>query len=191
MCSHFQFLLLRTKKLAIKINPKVPLARVIKTAIGSKIENVKVDFLPSNTKVIKPVVIVRPAPAIKSRSKNVTLTTSLLLLSASRKRNRTLKLIDRCHTAINDASSRTDTRNAVKASEAVRYLALTRSQSHGYHSVNNDHERLSARNKESNRTFQWVMDKLNKLAGFKVRNDQLTDSEYRRTAEDIVRERTV
>ena len=67
-------------------------------------------------------------------------------------------------------------------------MALNGSQSHVYHSIENDHGRLSARDEESNRAFRWVMDKLDKLAGLKARNDHVTDKEYRRMAEDIVRE---
>ena len=100
-----------------------------------------------------------------------------------------VQLIDRCHGAINDVLNCEDTSNGVKASVAVRYLALNGNQSHVYHSIDNDHGRLSARDEESNRAFRWVMDKLDKLAGLKARNDHLTDAEYRRMAEDIVRER--
>ena len=99
-----------------------------------------------------------------------------------------LQLIDRCHEAIGDALNCKDTSNGIKASEAVRYLALNGSQSHVYHSIENDHGRLSARDEESNRAFQWVMDKLDKLARLKARNDLVTDKEYRRMAEDIVRQ---
>lgn len=102
-----------------------------------------------------------------------------------------LQLIDRCHNAIGDALNCKDTSNGIKASVAVRYLALNGSQSHVYHSIDNDHGRLSARDEESNRAFRWVMDKLDKLAGLKARNDHVTDAEYRRMAEDIVRERTM
>ena len=70
-----------------------------------------------------------------------------------------------------------------------RQVAAFNEQSHVYHSIDNDHGRLSARDEESNRAFRWVMDKLDKLAGLKARNDHLTDAEYRRMAEDIVRER--
>ena len=98
-----------------------------------------------------------------------------------------LQLIDRCHKAIGEAL---DTGNGIKASVAVRYLALNGSQSHVYHNIDNDHGRLSARDEESNRAFRWVMDKLDKLAGLKARNDHVTDAEYRRMAEDIVREKT-
>ena len=99
-----------------------------------------------------------------------------------------LQLIDRCHKAIGDALNCKDTSNAIKASVAVRYLALNGSQSHVYHSIDNDHGRLSARDEESNRAFQWVTDKLDKLARLKARNDLVTDKEYRRMAEDIVRQ---
>ena len=100
-----------------------------------------------------------------------------------------LRLIDRCHEAIEDALNCKDTSNGIKASVAVRYLALNGSQSHVYHSIENDHGRLSASDEESNRAFRWVMDKLHKLAGLKARNDHLTDAQYRRMAEDIVREK--
>ena len=66
-------------------------------------------------------------------------------------------------------------------------MALNGNQLHVYHSIENDHGRLSARDEESNRAFQWVMDKLTKLAGLKARNDHLTDAEYRAKAEEIVR----
>ena len=98
-----------------------------------------------------------------------------------------LRLIDRCHEAIDDALNCKDTSNGIKASVAVRYLALNGSQSHIYHNINNDHGRLSARDEESNRAFQWIMDKLDKLARLKARNDLVTDKEYRRMVEDIVR----
>lgn len=91
MCIHFQFLLSRTKTLVTQINPNVPPARVMKTARSSEIENVKLDFPTAKTKTIKLVVIARPAPAIKSRSKNFTSVASLLLPLASRKRNQTPK----------------------------------------------------------------------------------------------------
>ena len=99
-----------------------------------------------------------------------------------------LRLIDRCHDAISDALKCNDTSKAIKASVAVRYLALNGIQSHVYHSIENDRGRLSARDEESNRAFQWVMDKLDKLARLKARNDLVTDKEYRRMAEDIVRQ---
>ena len=99
-----------------------------------------------------------------------------------------LRLIDRCHDAISDALSCNNSSAATKASVAVRYLAINGSQSHVYHSIDNDHGRLSARDEESNRAFQWVMDKLDKLARLKARNDLVTDKEYRRMAEEIVRQ---
>ena len=99
-----------------------------------------------------------------------------------------LRLIDRCHEAIDDALNCKDTSNGIKASVAVRYLALNGSQSHIYHSINNDHGRLSARDEENNRAFQWIMGKLDKLARLKARNDLVTDKEYRKMAEDIVRQ---
>ena len=98
-----------------------------------------------------------------------------------------LQLIDRCHEALSDALSCKETSNATKATLAVRYLSLNGSQTHIYHSIDNDDGRLSARDEESNRAFRWIMDKLDKLAGLKARNDHLTDAEYRRMAEDIVR----
>ena len=101
-----------------------------------------------------------------------------------------LRLIDRCHEAIGDALKCKDTSNGIKASVAVRYLALNGSQSHVYHSIDNDHGRLSARDEESSRAFRWVMNKLDKLARLKARNDHVTDKQYRRMAEDIVRETT-
>ena len=101
--------------------------------------------------------------------------------------NDRLRMIDRCHGAISDTLSCKDISNAIKASLAVRYLALNGSQSHVYHSIYNEHGRLSARDEDSNRAFQRVMDKLDKLARLKARNDLVTDKEYRRMAEDIVR----
>ena len=53
--------------------------------------------------------------------------------------------------------------------------------------IDNNHGRLSARDEENNRAFRWVINKLEKLAGLKARNDHLTDAEYRRMAKDIVR----
>ena len=99
-----------------------------------------------------------------------------------------LQLIDRCHEAIGDALNCKDTSKAIKASVAVRYLALNGSQSHVYHSIENDHGRLSARDEESNRAFQWMIEKLDGLAKLKTTNGHLTDAEYRKKAEDIVRQ---
>ena len=101
-----------------------------------------------------------------------------------------LQLIDRCHEAIGDALKCKDTDKAIKASVAVRYLALNGSQSHVYHSIENDHGRLSARDEESNRAFRWMIEKLDGLANLKTTNGHLTDAEYRKKAEDIVRETT-
>ena len=98
-----------------------------------------------------------------------------------------LRLIDRCHEAIDDALNCKDTSNGIKASLALRYLALNGSQSHVYHSIDNDHGRLSARDEESNRAFQWMIEKLDGLAKLKTTNGHLTDAEYRRKAEGIVR----
>ena len=99
-----------------------------------------------------------------------------------------LRLIDRCHEAIDDALNCKDTSNGIKASLALRYLALNGSQSHVYHSIDNDHGRLSARDEESNRAFQWMIEKLDGLAKLKTTNGHLTDAEYRKKAEDIVRQ---
>ena len=99
-----------------------------------------------------------------------------------------LQLLDRCHEAIADALKCRDTNKAIKASVAVRYLALNGSQSHIYHSIENDHGRLSARDEESNRAFRWMIEKLDGLAKLKTTNGHLTDAEYRKKAEDIVRE---
>ena len=99
-----------------------------------------------------------------------------------------LQLIDQCHRAISDVLKCKESSKGVKASVAVRYLALNGSQSYIYHSINYDHGRLSARDEESNRAFQWIMDKLDKLARLKARNDLVTDKEYRKMAEDIVRQ---
>ena len=99
-----------------------------------------------------------------------------------------LQLLDRCHEAIADALKCKDTNKAIKASVAVRYLALNGSQSHVYYSLENDHGRLSARDEESNRAFQWMIEKLDGLAKLKTTNGHLTDAEYRKKAEDIVRE---
>ena len=99
-----------------------------------------------------------------------------------------LRLIDRCHEAIDDALNCKDTSNGIKASLALRYLALNGSQSHVYHSIDNDHGRLSARDEESKRAFQWMIEKLDGLAKLKTTNGHLTDAEYRKKAEDIVRQ---
>ena len=48
-----------------------------------------------------------------------------------------------------------------------------------------DNDHAGCQHVRNNRAFRWVMDKLDKLAGFA--NDHHTDAEYRRMAEDIVR----
>ena len=98
-----------------------------------------------------------------------------------------LRLIDRSHAAIGDALNCKDTSKAIKASVAVRYLGLNGNQLHVYHSIENDHGRLSARDEESNRAFRWVMNKLEALADLKTSNGYLSDADYRKKAEDIVR----
>ena len=98
-----------------------------------------------------------------------------------------LQLIDRCHEAIGDALNCKDTSNAIKASVAVRYLALNGSQSHVYHSIDNDHGRLSAHDEDNNRAFDKVMTILRKLAHLKTTNGHLSDADYRKKADNIVR----
>ena len=98
-----------------------------------------------------------------------------------------LRLIDRCHEAIGDTLMCKDTSKAIKAGVAVRYLALNGSQSHVYHSIDNDHGRLSARDEENNRAFDKVITILRELAHLKTTNGHLSDAEYRKKAEDIVR----
>ena len=98
-----------------------------------------------------------------------------------------LRLIDRCHDAISDALSCNNSSAATKASVAVRYLALNGSQSHVYHSIDNDHGRLSARDEENNRAFDKVMTILRELAHLKTTNGHLSDADYRKKAENIVR----
>ena len=53
--------------------------------------------------------------------------------------------------------------------------------------IDNNHGRLSAHDEENDRAFRWVIHKFEKLVGLKARNDHLTDVEYRKLAEDIVR----
>ena len=98
-----------------------------------------------------------------------------------------LRLIDRCHEAISDALSCNNTSKAIKASVAIRYLVLNGGQSHVYQSIENDHGRISARDEDSNKAFRWMIEKLDGLAKLKTTNGHISDAEYRKMAEDIVR----
>ena len=76
---------------------------------------------------------------------------------------------------------------AIKGSLAVRYLALNGSSNHIYQGLKSDHEHLASSDKENNRSLQWIYEIVVQLSNLKANNSHLSDAEYRKKAEEIVR----
>ncbi len=98
-----------------------------------------------------------------------------------------LLLIDKCHNIVAEAFENDDMSVTAKSSLAVRYLALTGAQSNVYGGIEQRQEFLLSKVENSNETFRWIMDVLDTLRSLKTANSNLSDAEYRRLAENIVR----
>ena len=98
-----------------------------------------------------------------------------------------LQLINRCHEVLIDVLDCKDTSLAIKGSLAVRYLALNGSSSHIYQGLKSDHGHLASSDKENNQSLQWIFEIVRQLSNLKANNSHLSDAEYRKKAEDIVR----
>ena len=101
-----------------------------------------------------------------------------------------LLLIDKCHKIMSEAFDNEDISVTAKSGLALRYLALTGAQSNVYASIEKQKEFLLAIDEKSNESFRWIMDILDKLRTLKTTNGHLSDAEYRKRAEDIVRQTT-
>ena len=98
-----------------------------------------------------------------------------------------LLLIDKCHRIVSETFENRDISATAKSSLAIRYLALTGAQSNVYGGIEQRQEFLLSIDEKSNESFRWIMDILDKLGTLKTTNGHLSDAEYRKRAENIVR----
>ena len=98
-----------------------------------------------------------------------------------------LLLIDKCHRIVSETFENGDISATAKSSLAIRYLALTGAQSNVYGGIEQRQEFLLSIDEKSNESFRWIMDILDKLGTLKTTNGHLSDAEYRKRAENIVR----
>ena len=98
-----------------------------------------------------------------------------------------LLIIDKCHKTVSEAFENGDISAIAKSGLALRYLALTGTQSNVYGSIEQRQDFLMSIDEKSNESFRWIMDILEKLGTLKTTNGHLSDAEYRKRAENIVR----
>ena len=97
-----------------------------------------------------------------------------------------LLLIDKCHIIVSDTFENGDISATAKSGLAIRYLALTGTQSNIYGGIEKRQDLLLAKDEKSSASFRTLMNILHQLAALKSSNNNFSDAEYRKRAEDIV-----
>ena len=98
-----------------------------------------------------------------------------------------LALLNTCHDVISKALSNDDESIMARANLAARYLTLSGTQSNIYGGIERRHDFMQAKDERDNQSFRRIMDILHKLAALKGSNNNFSDAEYRKRAEEIVR----
>lgn len=97
-----------------------------------------------------------------------------------------LLLIDKCHRIVSEAFENGDISATAKSGLAIRYLALTGTQSNIYGGIEKRQDFLLAKDEKSSASFKKIVNILRQLAALKSSNNNFSDAEYRKRAEDIV-----
>ena len=96
-------------------------------------------------------------------------------------------IVSKCHHAIRQALDNTEISELGKANMAIRYLATSGAQTGLYNHFQQKMEYMISVSEQSTQAFRHVMETLDALCELKSSNGYLTDAEYRKKAEDIVR----
>tara|TARA_B100000886_G_scaffold329821_1_gene279601 strand:- start:528 stop:1019 length:492 start_codon:yes stop_codon:yes gene_type:complete len=97
------------------------------------------------------------------------------------------QLLDQSHQVLKEALNSPEVSVLAKANLAIRYLTLSGPKSTVYSAIDDARKGAIARREKNIGVFESIVEVLDQLAGLKTSNGSLSDREYRRRAEEIVR----